>query len=80
MFLGEFFILFASMETYMNTLQKSYKIHHFTLTVSSHYLAKLRTTENELNIPVKLMRSYLMTTFSNKCLLLKLQKQQAHVA
>jgi len=45
------------METEMNTLLRSYKLHHFTLTVSPHYLAKLRTTENELNMPVKLMRS-----------------------
>ena len=44
------------METEMNTLQSSYKIHHFTLTVSLHYLAKLRT-KNELNMPAKLMRS-----------------------
>ena len=50
-------ILFASMVTDMNTLQRSYKIHHFTLIVSAHYLAKLRTTKNGLNMPVKLMRS-----------------------
>jgi len=53
------------METEMNTLQRSYKIHHFTLAMSPHYLAKLRTTKNELNMPVKLMRSWLMTTLSN---------------
>jgi len=41
----------------MNTLQRSYKIHHFTLTVSPHYLAKLRTTKNELNMSINLMRS-----------------------
>jgi len=29
----------------MNTPQRSYKIHHFTLIVSPHYLAKLRTTK-----------------------------------
>jgi len=51
------FILFASMETEVNTLQRSYKTHHFTLTVSPHYLVKLRTTKNELNMSVKLMCS-----------------------
>jgi len=56
-FLGEFLYFFASLETEMNTLQRSYKIHHFTLTVSPHYLVKLRTTKNELNMPVILMRS-----------------------
>jgi len=45
------------METEMNTLEKSYKIHHLTLAMSPHYLAKLRTTKNELNMPVKLMHS-----------------------
>jgi len=30
------------METGMNTLQRSYKIYNFTLTVSLHYLIKLR--------------------------------------
>jgi len=41
----------------MNTLQKSYKIYLFTLAMSPHYLAKLRTTKNELNMPVKLIHS-----------------------
>jgi len=41
----------------MNTLRRSYKMHHFTLTVSPHYLAKLRTTKNELDMPAELTRS-----------------------
>jgi len=45
------------METEMNTLQNSSKIHLFTLARSPHYLAKLRTTKNELNMPIKLMHS-----------------------
>jgi len=46
----------------MSTLQRSYKMHLFTLARSPHYLAKLRTTKNELNMPVKLMHNWLMTT------------------
>jgi len=42
------------METEVNTLQRSYKIHHFTLTVSPHYLGKLRTTKNELKMSAKI--------------------------
>jgi len=53
------------MKTELNTLQRNYKIHQFTLATSPHYMAKLRTTKNELNMPVKLMRSWLMTTLSN---------------
>ena len=46
------------METEMNTLQRrSSKIHLFTLARSPHYLAKLKTTKNELNMPIQLMHS-----------------------
>jgi len=45
------------METEKNTVQRSYKIHAFILAMSPHYLAKLRTTKNELNMPVTLMHS-----------------------
>ena len=36
------FTLLVSMETGMNTIQRSYKIFNFTLTVSPHYLVKLK--------------------------------------
>jgi len=35
------FTVLVPMETGMNTLQMSYKIYNFTLTVSPHYLTKL---------------------------------------
>jgi len=41
-FLGRFFVLFAPVETGRNTLQKLNKVCHFTLTVSPHYLVKLK--------------------------------------
>jgi len=37
-----FFTLLVPMETGMNTLQKSYKIYKCTLTLSPHYLIKLK--------------------------------------
>jgi len=45
-FLWSIFILFAPVETGRNTLQKVNKIYHFTLTVSPHYLVKLKPRIN----------------------------------
>ena len=36
------FALLVPIETGMNTLQRSYNIYNFTLTVSPHYLIKLK--------------------------------------
>jgi len=43
MFLGGFLVtLLVPMEAGMSTLQRSYKIYNFSLTVSQHYLIKLK--------------------------------------
>jgi len=41
------FVLLVPVETERNTLQSSYKIYHFTLNVSLHYLVKLKTTKRQ---------------------------------
>ena len=38
----------------MNTLQRCYKIHHFTIAMSPHYLAKLRITKKKIKHACKI--------------------------
>jgi len=42
------FALFVSKETGMNTLERSYKVYNFTLTVSPHYLIKRKPRKTAL--------------------------------
>jgi len=59
------------MVTDMNTLQRSYRIHHFTLIVSPHYLAKLRTKkkwiEHTCKIDAQLVNDHFFECLLSKC-------------